>query len=84
MVCLESLHLVYLILGIMGLMIYYPLCCIIYPSFQFQNKSLDIKYEPYFMVIIVQFNFFISRKILLFSHGDLTLSNRVSNLLLQQ
>jgi hypothetical protein len=44
----------YAIIGVIGLLIYYPLATYLYASLQFQDKSLDFKYRPSYIVLLSQ------------------------------
>lgn len=44
----------YLIIGVLGMLVYYPMCTFMFPNFQFKNKMLDLKYNPSWIVILIQ------------------------------
>jgi hypothetical protein len=35
------------------LLVFYPILTFLYPNVQYQNKSLDLKYDPTYLVISV-------------------------------
>ena len=61
MICFGTPHRYYLFAGIIGLLIYLPVSLVIFPNFQFQDKALDIKYEPYYVVLQTVLELFLSR-----------------------
>ena len=52
--CMSDLHIMYMGLGMLGLLIYYPVATFFYPNFQFLDKTLDLKYNPSFTVLVLQ------------------------------
>lgn len=52
--CLSDTHIMYMSVGFLSLGLYYPLSTFMFPNFQFLDKTLDIKYDPSYMVIYVQ------------------------------
>lgn len=40
--------------GLFGIIIYYPLATFFFPNLQFQDRALDLKYDPTFMVLVIQ------------------------------
>ncbi len=52
--CNEETHYIYVFLAGLGILLYYPLSSFLFPNIQFQNKSLDLKYDPTFIVISTQ------------------------------
>jgi len=48
--------------------VYYPIATFIFPNLQFQNKLLDLKYVPSFLVLVSQVKLFMSGLAVLF--GD--------------
>jgi len=40
--------------GALAIFAYYPISTFMYPNFQFQDKVLDLKYEPSFLVLSIQ------------------------------
>lgn len=56
--CFSDAHIVYMLFGLIGIVIYYPLSTLIYPNFQFANKALDLKYKASFIVLYVQIKLF--------------------------
>ena len=63
--CLTDEHSMYMGIGALALLIYYPISTFIFPNFQFQNKVLDLKYDPSFTVIQIQGRLLITGKRLL-------------------
>ncbi|KRX02161.1 hypothetical protein PPERSA_06356 [Pseudocohnilembus persalinus] len=53
-VCLSNSHVLYMIGAVIGILCYYPVSTFMFPNFQFQDKALDIKYDPTFLVIYMQ------------------------------
>lgn len=64
-ICLSQEHYVYIILGAICILIYYPTCTFFFPNFQFQNKLLDLKYKPTWFVIFIQVKLILACKYLL-------------------
>lgn len=54
MICNDDTHYTYVFLASLGIILYYPLSSFLFPNIQFQNKSLDLKYDPTFLVILAQ------------------------------
>jgi hypothetical protein len=50
-VCFSSTHAVYFCLSILAIIIYYPLATLLYPTIQYQNKGLDLKYDTTYVVL---------------------------------
>eukprot|EP00828_Plagiopyla_frontata_P045261 TRINITY_DN7692_c0_g1_i1.p1 TRINITY_DN7692_c0_g1~~TRINITY_DN7692_c0_g1_i1.p1 ORF type:complete len:228 (-),score=16.55 TRINITY_DN7692_c0_g1_i1:75-758(-) len=59
-VCLGDTHIIYMCLSIMGLALYYPISTFLYPNLQFQDKGLDLKYNPSYLVLLIQLKLIIS------------------------
>lgn len=59
-ICNEGTHYLYIFLAVIGVLLYYPLSSFLFPNIQFQNKSLDLKYDPTFIVILTQMKLLIS------------------------
>lgn len=49
--CFSSTHAVYFSLSILAIAIYYPLATLLYPTIQYQNKGLDLKYDTTYVVL---------------------------------
>jgi len=58
--CLSDEHALYMGMGAIALLIYYPISTFMFPNFQFQNKVLDLKYDPSFVVLNIQAKLLIS------------------------
>ena len=52
--CFEGVHYLYITIGLITLIAYYPLATFMYSNLQFVNKSSDLKYNPNFMVYLAQ------------------------------
>jgi len=52
--CLSDNHLKYMAIATVGILLYYPISTFMYPNFQFQDKGLDLKYDPSFLVLNIQ------------------------------
>ena len=50
-VCFSGTHAVYFCLAILAIIIYYPLATLLYPTIQYQNKGLDLKYDSTYIVL---------------------------------
>lgn len=50
-VCFSGTHAVYFCLAILAIIIYYPLATLLYPTIQYQNKGLDLKYDTTYVVL---------------------------------
>jgi hypothetical protein len=51
MVCFSSAHLPLVFCSMLSIVLYYPTATLLYPNLQYQDKSLDIKYDTTFLVI---------------------------------
>lgn len=51
--CMSDIHFVYITLSIIGCGIYYPLSTYLQPTFQFMDRSLDLKYKSNFVVLYI-------------------------------
>ncbi len=58
--CWEGLHFLYVGCSLLGIVIYYPMSTFMYPNLQFQNKSLDLKFYPSFLIVMSQIMLFVS------------------------
>ncbi|CAD8059304.1 unnamed protein product [Paramecium sonneborni] len=52
--CMSDFHFLYISLAIIGCGIYYPLSTYLQPTFQFMDRSLDLKYKSNFVVLYIQ------------------------------
>ena len=52
-----------MLVTLLGIFIYYPLSSFMFPNLQFQDKALDLKYNPSFMVLQVQVKLIITGKL---------------------
>lgn len=52
--CFSSFHSMYIGLAVIGLILYYPGSTLLYPNIQYQDKSLDLKFDTTFLVIEAQ------------------------------
>ena len=52
--CLSDKHFFYMGIAAIALLIYYPISTFMFPNFQFQNKVLDLKYDPSYVVVLIQ------------------------------
>ncbi|CAD8137097.1 unnamed protein product [Paramecium octaurelia] len=52
--CMSDLHFLYITFAIVGCGIYYPLSTYLQPTFQFMDRSLDLKYKSNFVVLYIQ------------------------------
>ena len=62
--CNTDTHYFYIFFAALGIILYYPLSSFLFPNIQFQNKSLDLKYDPTFIVILTQIKLLISGNLL--------------------
>lgn len=58
--CNTDTHYIYVFFASLGVVLYYPLSSFLFPNIQFQNKALDLKYDPTFVVILTQIKLLIS------------------------
>eukprot|EP01017_Pseudomicrothorax_dubius_P038928 TRINITY_DN5913_c0_g1_i3.p1 TRINITY_DN5913_c0_g1~~TRINITY_DN5913_c0_g1_i3.p1 ORF type:complete len:268 (-),score=50.02 TRINITY_DN5913_c0_g1_i3:35-838(-) len=56
--CLSFTHMTYMLFAIIALLLYYPLTTFVLPGFQFQDKVLDMKYNPTFIITQTQMRVF--------------------------
>mmetsp|Transcript_25443 Transcript_25443/g.71474 ORF Transcript_25443/g.71474 Transcript_25443/m.71474 type:complete len:1715 (-) Transcript_25443:36-5180(-) len=52
--CGSATHVVYLVCGLLAALAYYPLIAYLQPQLQFKSKSLDLKFEPTYLVLVAQ------------------------------
>jgi hypothetical protein len=52
--CWEGTHYLYCAGALIVLLTYYPMASLLFPNLQFVDESLDIKFEPSFLIIIAQ------------------------------
>jgi len=52
--CWEGIWFLYALLALVGLVTYYPVASFLVPNLQFKNKALDLKWNPSFMVLLLQ------------------------------
>ncbi len=52
--CFTGIHFLYIGVGLLVLILYYPLATFMYANLQFVNKGSDLKYAPNFMVYLAQ------------------------------
>lgn len=52
--CLSDKHLKLMGISTLAILLYYPISTFMYPNFQFQDKGLDLKYDPSFLVLNIQ------------------------------
>ena len=52
--CFSGIHYLYISVGLLVLILYYPLATFMYANLQFVNKGSDLKYAPNFMVSLAQ------------------------------
>ncbi|CAD8144405.1 unnamed protein product [Paramecium octaurelia] len=52
--CMSDIHFLYISFAIVGCGIYYPLSTYLQPTFQFMDRSLDLKYKSNFVVLYIQ------------------------------
>jgi len=45
-----------------AIILYYPISTFMFPNFQFQDKGLDLKYDPSFLVLNIQAKLLITGK----------------------
>lgn len=80
--CLSDEHILYMTWAIVGLGLYYPMSTFFFPNFQFQDKALDVKYNPSFIILQIQAKLIISGLGSLFSsfsNSDFPLILQVSS-----
>lgn len=51
MECFSDSHLPYVFCSIFSIIIYYPTATLLYPNLQYQDKTLDLKYDTTYLVI---------------------------------
>ncbi len=74
MECLSDSHSKFLLIGLIGIILYYPLSSYAMPNFQFAEKSLDLKYRSSYLILYFQVNFaMLAGKVLLNSNDNVTL-----------
>ena len=52
--CGSVTHVVYVCCGLLAALAYYPLIAYLQPQLQFKSKSLDLKFEPTYLVLVAQ------------------------------
>lgn len=49
--CFDDSHSMYLGLSVLGVILYYPGATLLYPNIQYQDKSLDLKFDTTYLVL---------------------------------
>ena len=62
-------------LSLVGIGLYYPMSTFFFPNFQFQDKALDVKYNPSFVVLLIQAKLIITGLSTLFQSFDGSFAN---------
>ena len=65
--CWDGIWWLYALLALVGLATYYPVASFLVPNLQFKNKALDLKYNPSFMVLLLQIKLVQSSVIVFYS-----------------
>jgi len=52
--CWTGTHVGYIVAALLALLLYYPVSTFIFPNFQFADKSLDIKFNTTFVLLLAQ------------------------------
>ncbi len=64
--CFSDVHNRFILISLIGILVYYPLSSYAMPNFQFAEKSLDLKYRSSYLILYFQVNFaLLSGKVLL-------------------
>ncbi len=58
--CWDGIHFLYVGCALLGIIVYYPMSTFMYPNLQFQNKMLDLKFYPTFLIVMSQIMLFVS------------------------
>lgn len=58
--CFGGEHSMYSLFSLIAISVYYPLSAYTMPNFQFSEKSLDLKYQPSYLIIYFQVNFLLA------------------------
>jgi hypothetical protein len=67
--CFSAAHNKFIILALVGIIIYYPLSSYAMPNFQFAEKSLDLKFRSSYLILYFQVNFVLLAGKVLLSTG---------------
>lgn len=73
--CWEGEHLTYILAATMGGVLYYPLASFVYPNLQFADKSVDLKFEPTFMIFYQQTRLILAGATTLFPNNNIMVLN---------
>eukprot|EP00742_Colponemidia_sp_Colp-10_P007618 GILJ01008210.1.p1 GENE.GILJ01008210.1~~GILJ01008210.1.p1 ORF type:complete len:1667 (-),score=254.38 GILJ01008210.1:106-4890(-) len=52
--CWQGIHFAYVAAAVIGILVYYPVSTLIAPNLQFQDKGLDIKFHPSYLITLSQ------------------------------
>eukprot|EP00743_Colponemidia_sp_Colp-15_P007867 GILK01008520.1.p1 GENE.GILK01008520.1~~GILK01008520.1.p1 ORF type:complete len:849 (+),score=146.17 GILK01008520.1:246-2792(+) len=52
--CWQGVHFAYVAAAVIGILVYYPVSTLIAPNLQFQDKGLDIKFHPSYLITLSQ------------------------------
>lgn len=70
--CWEGAHLAYIYIAVLAIALYYPLASYVYPNLQFADKSVDLKFDPMFMIFQQQTRLAIAGVVVV-GHAHLTM-----------
>lgn len=60
-------------LSLIGILIFYPTMVLLWPNVQYQNKSLDLKYNPTYLVVQGNIKFLVAGSAAFFGHKDVVI-----------
>ncbi|EAR95963.2 transmembrane protein, putative (macronuclear) [Tetrahymena thermophila SB210] len=69
-ICLEQKQITLIGLGVLGIFIFYPMASFLWPNVQYQNRSLDLRYDPTYLVISTQVKFLLAGGTAFLAHPD--------------
>jgi hypothetical protein len=72
LVCWQEEHWLYVAMALLVLITYYPMASLLFPNLQFVDESLDVKFEPSFLIIIAQGKLFLAGIMAVFVETPLT------------
>lgn len=71
--CFIRPHSGYLAIAIICLLIFYPMLSFLYPNLQFQNRALDLRYDPTYLVVAMQIKLVVAATGAFFAHPDIVI-----------
>lgn len=77
--CLTPQHTKQIVFAIISILVIYPIGTFLFPNVQFQNKSLDLRYDPTYLVLRNQVTFLVAGAAAFFAHPDVVIYQSVAS-----